>query len=189
MGIGTTLVVVLLGIGVPATCFAQDWIDYENREDHFAVNFPGQPTIRETTYQPQRGKPLPARVYSVENARGRFTVTVVDYRGFRESSDVLGSIAWAAWNYRKKGGEITYDAFAAVDRIPGHQLHITNPDKTQTSVGIHLHKERLYILESRVPAGDPSGTILHQSLSILDDEGKRIRYEVDMDGQILKRVR
>lgn len=187
MNKSAALVLVLLAIPAPAS--TQEWIDYENQADRFAVNLPAQPTMRETTYQPQRGKPLKARVYSVATATGHYSVTVVDYTGYKETSDVLGSIAWEAWNYRKKGGEITYDAYAAVDRIHGHQLHITNPDRSLTFVGIHLHAQRLYVLEARVQPGDPGGTILHQSLSILDDEGKRIRYELDMDGNRLRRVR
>lgn len=167
-----------------------EWIDYENREDRFAVNFPGQPTIRETTYQQQRGKPLPARVYTVQDGPRRYSVTVVNYAGgFRDVSDVLGSIAWEAWNFRKRGGEITYDAYAQVDRIQGHQINITNPDKSLTVAAIHLNASRLYILEATVPPQTPGAVHFQQSLSILDEQGTRIRYELDPDGNRIKRVR
>ncbi len=84
---------------------------------------------------------------------------------------------------------MTYDAYAQVDRIEGHQLHITNRDKSLTFVGIYLHARRLYILEATVPPGSPGAAHFQQSLSILDEEGNRIRYELDADGNRSGRVR
>jgi len=100
----------------------------------------------------------------------------------------FGSVAWEAWNFRKRGGEITYDAFAQVDSMDGHQLHITNPDKSLTVVGIYLHARRLYILEADVPPDTPGAVHFQQSLIILDEDGKRIRYELDADGNRLFRI-
>ena len=84
--------------------------------------------------------------------------------------------------------KITYDAFAQVDRIDGHQLHITNPDKSLTVVGILQHARRLYILEAAVPPDTPGAVHFQQSLIILDEDGKRIRYELDTDGNRLFRI-
>jgi hypothetical protein len=58
----------------------------------------------------------------------------------------FGSVAWEAWNFRKRGGEITYDAFA------------------------------------HVPPDTPGAVHFPQSLIILDEDGKRIRSELDADG-------
>jgi len=167
---------------------AGEWFDFESRDDRFAVNLPGQPSIRETTYQPQRGGPLPARVYTVQSGPQRYSVTVVNLTGIKEPSDVKGSVAWEAWNFRKRGGRVTYDAYAQVDRIEGHNINITNPDKTLTFAAIHVHARRLYILEATVPPDTPGAVHFQQSLSILDDDGVRIRYELDWDGNRAKRV-
>ena len=161
--------------------FAQEWIVYVDRAERFTINFPGQPTISERMYEPQRGPMLRARVYTVADGPRRYTVTVVNYAG-ANVNDVPHAVAWEAWNYRKRGGEVTYDSFANVDRINGHQLHITNADKTVTIVGIYLHARRLYILEARVPANTPGALHFQQSLQILDEQGKRIRYNVDENG-------
>jgi hypothetical protein len=115
-------------------------------------------------------------------------VTVVNLAAIVQPSDVKGSVSWEAWNFRKRGGEITYDAFAQVDRIDGHQLHITNPDKSLTVVGIFVHARRLYILEADVPPDTPGAVHFQQSLMILDEDGKRIRYELDADGNRLFRI-
>lgn len=167
---------------------APDWIEYEDRAERFLVNLPGQPTIRETTYPPQRGAPMPARIYTVQDGPRRYVVTVVNLATARMPSDVLGSVAWEAWNFRKRGGEITYDAHAQVDAIQGHQLHITNADKTISLIGIYVHARRLYILEATVPPNTPGAVHFQQSLVILDEEGKRIRYELDPDGNRLHRI-
>jgi hypothetical protein len=88
--------------------------------------------------------------------------------------------------FRTRGGEVTYDAWADIDKIAGHQLQITNPDQTRSFVSIHLHKSRLYILEGTVPAGAPAPGIFQQSLGILDEEGRRIRYIMDVDGNLTR---
>ena len=115
-------------------------------------------------------------------------MTVVNLAGIVQPSDVKGSVSWEAWNFRKRGGVVTYDAFAQVDRIDGHQLQITNPDKSLTVVGIYQHARRLYILEADVPPDTPGAVHFQQSLIILDENGKRIRYELDADGNRLFRI-
>jgi hypothetical protein len=182
--------VAALSIVAGLTLSAQtvEWVEYEDRAQFFSINFPGKPAIRETTYPPQRGNAMPARVYTVDEGPRHYSVTVVDLASARMPSDVLGSVAWEAWNFRKRGGEITYDAHAQVDSIQGHQLHITNPDKSVSLIGIYTHARRLYILEARVPPNTPGAVHFQQSLIILDKEGKRIRYDLDAEGNRVGRV-
>ena len=182
------IVVAVAAFLLPNSVLAQEWTEYIDRTERFSVNFPGQPTIRDTTYPPQRGAPVPARVFTVQAGPARYSVTVVNLAAIVQPSDVKGSVSWEAWNFRKRGGEITYDAFAQVDRIDGHQLHITNPDKSLTVVGIFVHARRLYILEAHVPPDTPGAVHFQQSLMILDEDGKRIRYELDADGTRLFRI-
>src|SRR5688572_12712516 len=58
---------------------AGEWIEFASREDRFTANFPGQPTITQTTFKSQFGADLPARVYSAESGPSRYSLTVVDY--------------------------------------------------------------------------------------------------------------
>lgn len=182
------LVAAALVLFASGPSFAQGWIEYVSRADFFSVNFPGEPQVQNITYPSEYDAIFPARVYTYADGPNRYSVTVVDYTG-ADVTVVQGSIAYAAWNFRKRGGEVTYDAFAQVDRIEGHQLQITNGDKSRTFVAIHLHARRLYILEATVPQGSPPPGQFQQSLVILDEEGKRIRYGLDADGNRTTRVR
>ncbi len=174
--------------------FAADWTEFVDKTEHFGVNLPGKPTIREITYKTWRGATVPARVYTAKDGPRSYSVTVVDHTKIvihndTEITDILGSIDWAAWNIRKRPGiQITYDAYAQADRIEGHEIYLVNPDKSQTRIGIFLHAKRLYILEANVPAGSPPPLEFQQSLEIFDDQGIRVRYEVDAEGQRVKRV-
>jgi hypothetical protein len=152
-------VLVLLGLQV----HAQGWIEYVNETDRFIMAFPGEPIVEDTTYPTELGVTLPARRYSAGRSPSRFVLTVVDYTqaervhrercaqlgehdcdGLEAGIEVRGAIAFAAWNYRRTTeGEITYDAYAQVDGVPGHQLQITNPDGSRTFVAVHLNARRL----------------------------------------------
>lgn len=68
---------VLLVLPRPAA--AQEWIEYRNTQDRFAVNLPGQPTVRDFTYTSWLDAKLPAREYTVQRGAERYSVTFVDY--------------------------------------------------------------------------------------------------------------
>ncbi len=194
----------LTALTLCSTALAQGWVEYINRTDLFIVNFPGEPVVTETTHHSAFGADFPARVYSVDNERGRYEITVVDYRDTEAIhlartnrteansgaaiwvTDVRASVAHAANAFRTRGGEVTYDAWADIDKIEGHQLQITNPDQSRSFISIHLHASRLYVLEGTVPAGSPAPGIFQQSLGILDEEGRRIRYNIDADGNLTR---
>ena len=175
---------VLFAAPVPA--FAQNWINYFNNEEKFSINLPGEPTIEETTIVSQRGDTYPAKIFRASDGTSDYMVKVVNYEG-AVVSDVRSSIQWEAWHYREaarmNGGLVTFDGYAQVDRIEGHQLQITNADESRTFVAIHLHDRRLYVLEATTPPGQPLPMLFQVSLQILDDNGERIRYDIDADGQ------
>jgi hypothetical protein len=97
-------------------------------------------------------------------------------------------VAHEAWKVRKRGGEVTFDAYAVADYIEGHELYVTNADESRTMVAIFLHAKRLYMLEATVPRSAAPPLLFQQSLHIYDEEGVRIRYVLDADGQRLERV-
>jgi hypothetical protein len=162
--------------------YAQAWKEYTDTAEKFRVNLPGDPVVDTFTYKSEYDIDLPAKRYTVVVGPARDVVTVINYDG-TQVTDARGAVAYAAHALRKKGGEITFDAYAQIDRIEGHQLQITNPDKSRTFWGAHLHAKRLYILEAVVPPGAPPPALFQVSLSILDDKGESVRYNIDHDGQ------
>lgn len=199
-----TLVPVLVLMSTSAA--AQEWIDYTSRQDRFTVNFPSMPTIREFTYTSWLDAKLPARVYTVERGAERYSVTAVDYTvaervhaervktcppgahslcfGNDEVSqgaggwkyDVLGAVDHASGEILKRDARVTYFAWATIDRITGRQIHLTNADRSRTFVQIHMHENRLYIIEATVPAQAAEPGLFQQSPRFLDEAGRPVRY-------------
>jgi hypothetical protein len=92
-------------------------------------------------------------------------------------------VAHAANAFRTRGGTVTYDAWLDIEKVEGHQLQITNPDQSRSFIAILLNAARLYILEATVPRGYPPPVLFQSSLGFLDEDGRRVRYQVDADGQ------
>jgi hypothetical protein len=174
--------------------FAQEWSRYQNVDDRFAVSAPGQPEIEKTKWKSEYESMFPATIYRWQQGPNRYTVTVVDYSDseaiytsnrhsadFQASMywqiDILGSIQYAATQYRQKPGvKVTFDAFHYINLVTGHQLQLTNPDQSRTYVGIYLHENRLYIFDATVAKSMPPPLIFQQSPEIVDANGNAIRY-------------
>ena len=192
----------LLAIAAPAP--AQDWTEFASQEDRFTCNFPGEPAVTETTWTSEFGAELPARVYSAERGPSRYTVTVADYShaerilteragdcppGAERCSgggstgegywrhDVRGAMLYATWTFLQRDAEVTHLGYNSLDRVEGHQLHLTNADRSRTFVSIYMHEDKLYVAEGTVPRGYPEPALFQQSLGWLDEDGNGLRYE------------
>jgi hypothetical protein len=196
------LVAVTLILFVSAPCFAQDWIEFSNQGDFFAVNFPAEPKIKEVSYTTDYNVTLPAHVYTADEGKSHYAVTVVDYTvaeakhaelvkkckaaggdgdfcNERSATDIRGAIVFATWNLIQKdpSAKMTHFVYTQADRVEGHELHLTHRDGSRTYASIFMHENRLYILEGTVPAGDPEPLLFNQSMTFLDKQGKSIRYD------------
>ena len=94
--------IVVLTFAPPAV--GQDWVEYINREDGFRVDFPGQPSLQQTSWASEYGYSLPAHVYSASRGRERYSITVVDYRGV-EAQGVARANACPAGAEPCRGGQ------------------------------------------------------------------------------------
>jgi hypothetical protein len=186
-----------------ARASAQEWIEYVSRADFFSVNFPAQPEVRDITFPTEYGLNLPGRVHVYTDGPYRYAVTVVDYApaekihterskactgypdtcGNRFRAEVRGALEYAAWSFIQRNAKITHYAYYITDLVEGRRLQILNPDKSQTFAAIHMHENRLYILEGTVPAGSPPPGLFQQSLGFVDKEGNRIRYKTVYDNE------
>jgi len=190
-------------LSVSGSLFAQEWVEFASREDRFTCNFPTQPKITETTYRSQHEADLPARVYSATQGQSRYSVTVVDFNQAQRiltekakscpagaepclggpgdeghwKSDIRGAIDFASWQLMKRDAKLTLFVWGVVDQVEGHQLQLTNADKSRTFAGIYMHQNKLYIIEGTVPPGYPEPGLFQQSLGWLDENGVGLRYQ------------
>ena len=205
------LKLALLALIPAGGLFAQGWTEYRNGTDYFSINVPepGQPEVREIAWPSEYGAVFPGRIYTVNDGPAAYSITVIDYADAEQIHlartnsteadspltyeywriDVVASVAYAATQFRRRGGEVTYDAWHHVDRVAGHQLNITNPDETRSFVGIYLHEARLYIVEATVPKGYPPQGQFQQSLGFLDEQGLNVRYDWSEDGSLIRGTR
>ncbi len=190
---------VTLILAIAAPSFAQEWREYTNRADFFGINFPSEPKVKDITYQTQYGLSLPGHVYTAEDGASKFTVTVVNFTGYKEKHadlvksckanggdgdqcnersaiDMRGAMLYATWNLIEKAAKVTHLVYAQADLVEGHEVHLLNPDGTRTYASLFMHEDRLYILEGTVPGDYPPPLLFQQALRFLDSEGKSIRY-------------
>ena len=189
----------LLVIAGPA--FAQEWKEFVSKQDFFSVSFQGEPTVQETTYPSEYRITLPARVYTHQNGQNRYSVTVADYRNAVKmheernkkcradggdgdqcqddaAEEMRGALVYASWNFIKREGvKVTHYAHYNSDVIEGHEIHLTNADGSRTFAVVHMHEDRLYILEANVPRGAPQPGIFQISLRFLDKDLRPVRYQ------------
>jgi hypothetical protein len=193
-----------LSVSVAVPAAAQDWARFVSPADGFSANYPGQPKVEATTYTTEYRQPLPANVYRAADGLGRYSTTVVDYRGIEKLHaeraakclaakgsnqqdgdscqndfrvDVAGATDHAVWNYLKRDGvKMTHYMFYFVELVSGRLLQMTNPDQSRTYAAIHQHAGRLYIHEATVPRGMPEPILFMQSLAWADEKGLAIRY-------------
>jgi hypothetical protein len=193
-----------LTLSISAPLFAQEWIEFANRQDRFTCNFPSQPKITETTYKSEHGADLPARIYSATQNQSRYSVTVIDYNQAQRlltekakscpvgaepclgspgdeghwKADLRAAIVYATWQLMQRDAKVTSLVWNVVDQVEGHQLQLTNnKDKSRTFAGIYMHENKLYIIEGTVPAGYPEPGLFQQSLGWLDENGVGLRYQ------------
>src|SRR5687768_4404325 len=109
----------------------EDWARFVSPDDGFSANYPGRPKVDAFTYMTEYRQSLPARVYNAADALGRYSTTVVDYRGIEKVHteraakcqaakganlqdgdacqndfrvDVAGATDHAVWNFMKRDG-------------------------------------------------------------------------------------
>jgi len=146
---------------------ALEWSQYFAFDDLFSVDFPSEPTIRETTYMTEFGFTLPARVYTAEDDFGTYSAMAVDWREAEE----LHQEGYEACQVRTgdRGGG---DEPGLCSRL----FQLLNEDGSRMFVSIFWHEYHLYITEAITPQGMPAPILFATSLGFLDEKGLRISY-------------
>ena len=200
-----SLLSAALFLSVAAPGASQQWIEFASTEDRFTINFPHEPRVESTTYTSEFSAALPARVYSAEDGPKHYSLTVVDYRSLErqltEKSeacppgaetcsgtlatsgrgqwkiDLRGALVYASWQLIQRDAKVTSYIWAFVDLVEGHRLQMTNnADQSRTFASVHMHENKLYVLEATAPRGMHGQEQFQQSLGWLDEDGIALRY-------------
>jgi len=203
----TTTVVFALVLSISGPALAQDWTEYVNTQEGFKVDLPGQPRLTETTWKSQMDYVLPARVYSAERGRERYSITVVDYSGLeklgieraktcepgnaqcRENAGIMGpgywkhderaAIMYATYRLLQRPVKMDYLAWEWMDMVEGNLVQMTSTvDQSRTFAFIAMHQNKLFIFEGTVPKGSPSPGLFQQSVGWVDKDGNGLRYQI-----------
>jgi hypothetical protein len=164
----------VVALFISSAASAQAWEEYVNRGDFFTVNFPGDPTVQEITYKTAKGTSLPAHVYTATDARGRYTMTVVDYSS--ASQDELASAVDEAVKAIRAKGTPKYDAVNMLDMHRSWRITVETPDKRRLlGEVLTADNKHLYISQADTALNVPPPAQFSVSLQILDANGVRIR--------------
>jgi hypothetical protein len=168
------LIPAVVALFLSGAASAQVWEEYVNRGDFFTVNFPGDPTVQEITYKTAKGTSLPAHVYTAQDAKGRYTMTVVDY-STASQDELAGAVDEAAKAIRAKGTP-KYDEVNMLDMHRSWRITVETPDKRRILGEIlAADNKRLYISQADTALNVPPPAQFSVSLQILDKDGVRIR--------------
>jgi hypothetical protein len=152
----------------PAT--AQSWKEYSYPDQAVRVSFPAEPKIEASTYRAPDGHAAPAKVYSVAQDTGVFTMTIADLSstGLEESAVIDHAIKTLS-----QDGAIKVNIAARVSRVFGRQLSILGQDGSRSSVALFYYEGRLYQIEGKsLPPGNATAdAIRFQQSLIFTDSG------------------
>ena len=158
------LFLAVLTLCLAGLAYAQGFTKFTSELDRFEIHTPGELVMHETTFDSEYGAVFPTRVYGYSTSEDKYSVTVVDYtdaRGIHAERakneadyelywevDVRASIAYAAAALRARGGQVTYDAYHYIDRVEGHQLQITNDDRSFIYMTVSCTSSRRRLLRA-----------------------------------------
>ena len=168
------LVPAIVALFISGTANAQ-WAEFVDRADHFTVNFPGDPAKSDLSFKTAKGTTLPAHVYTAQDQRGRYQMTVVSYANAPD--EVATAIEEAAAAIRAKG-TVKYDGTGMLDNHKSQRITVETPAQRRLLAEILISADkRLYISEADTTLNAPPPAQFQASLQVLDDEGVRIRYK------------
>jgi len=173
IGLIPTVVALLLS----GAAYGQVWSEYENRQELFAVNFPGDPVRSTTTFKTSKGTTLPAVVLTAESpassiTAGKYIVTVVNYA--TAPAELATALDDAAKMILARG-ESKYDGIEHTEQIRSRRLTVETETKRWLAE-ILAHDNRLYIIEADTAIDVVPPAQFQASIEILDEKGNRIRY-------------
>jgi len=130
---------------------AEDWKEYDYRDQGVAIQFPAKPEAMNSTYDSIYVKGLPSLVVSTEDDHVIYKLTVVD---LSTRSDMGTNFLVEAATQRQRAGEVLFTDFPhvynGVRSVFGVSLVVDRKDGSRVRSSLYHHKGRLYIADAIV---------------------------------------
>lgn len=166
---------VVLAVSGGVALAQVEWAEFVDRADHFTVNFPGEPKKEDVTFTTGKGTKLAGHLYSAQDNRGRYRMTVVSYAN--NADELAAAIDDASKQVRAKG-TVKYDGVSMLDNHKSQRITVETPDMRRILAEILVSADkRLYVSEADTALNVPPAAQFQASLQVLDDDGVRIRYK------------
>ena len=166
---------------IAGSATAQGWREYTYPDLGFALHFPGDPKIEDTTYMTASGISVPARIYSLNQDASAYRMIVADFSRRTNLND--RQVIDLAIKTLAQEAEVKLDIPARVSRVFGRQLSLLGKDGSRSSVALFYYQRRLYQIQGTIlPANsDPSSgeaIRFQQSLRFTNDASRLFNNDV-----------
>ena len=155
---------------------AEKWREYGYLENAFAISFPAEPKITQSSYATALVT-VNATIYALEQNGSRYAVTVADFSKTQLSEPTIMELAVERL---KNTGDIVVDIPHRVNQHFGRQLSLAGHDGSRSSVALFYYQRRLYLVEGTMLAtnedtASSDGARFQQSLRFTNDARPRDR--------------
>jgi metallo-beta-lactamase class B len=133
---------------IPAN--ATGWRSFARTDEHFAIQFPGAPKTAQGRYDLDGRATVPARVYTAQQGKVVYRLTVADIPARLDREDVIRN----AVERLSRGGALRTYAEARIRAIYGRQISVERPDGGRTVASVFLGPGRLYEVEASASGPD-----------------------------------
>jgi len=149
---------------------AEKWREYGYLENAFAISFPAEPRITQSSYATALVS-VSATIYALEQHNSRYAVTVADFSKTQLSELTIMELAVERL---KNAGDIVVDIPHRVNQHFGRQLSLAGHDGSRSSVALFYYQRRLYLVEGKMLAtsedtASSDGVRFQQSLRFTND--------------------
>ena len=150
------IALILAAALIAGPALAQGWREYAYPDLGFALHFPDDPRIEETTYMAFDGTTVPARVYSLNQETSAYRMIVADFSRRPNLSDK--QVIDLAIKTLAQEAEVKLDIPARVNRVFGRQLSLLSKDGSRSSVALFYFQRRLYQIQGTILPANPDSS-------------------------------
>ena len=139
---------VLAAFVASTPTLAQGWEEYAYPDYAFAVAFPSNPQVENTTFQVAPGRSVPAQVYSVRQNKVNKVVLKATVANLANTNLEESAVIDQAIKIMSEGGTVNANVPARIYRVYGRHLTAEWADGSHLMAQLFAYQGRLYLIEA-----------------------------------------